>query len=187
MGRKEELIEEIVGIEWEMLQAVKDSEGKVSCQDYPENFKIIRTANFMTWSETTLASYLSDLKEAQRRGENLMMLKYARMEKLIPSLHPEAERLIDKIVHRECLWAEEFTRNNPNVELARPIYSSQDSPEMVSSETYSRCELETYSSRTLDYYYHDTLEMSYKGLNRVEMAVRFMEELAGEAREKFQN
>ncbi len=180
MGRKEELIEEIVGIEWEMLKRVRDSEGKVSCLDYPENFKIIRTANFMTWSETTLASYLSDLKEAQRKGENLMMLKYARMENLIPSLHPEAERLIEKIVRRECLWAEEFFKNNPEVEPARPIYSSQDTPEMVSSETYSRCELETYSPRTLDYYYHDTLEMSYKGLNRVEMAVGYMMELAKE-------
>ena len=58
--------------------------------------------------------------------------------------------------------------------MARPIYSSQDSPHVVSSETYSRGELATYSKKTLQLYLKDILEMTTKAINRIELVIALM-------------
>ena len=174
MDRKDELISKIMEIEWEMFSTVRNRGGRASCQEDPNTFRIIRTSNFQTWSEATLESYLIDAEEAKAAGRNLMTEKYARMEGLIPPLNTDVFPLIEKIVQRECSWVEELLEKYPDVKLARPIYSWQDTPYMVSSETYSRGELETYSKRTLELYYQDNLDMESKGENRIEMSVRIM-------------
>lgn len=178
---KEELIEEIIRIEWEMFISVRARGRSALCQEDPDSFRIIRTANFMTWSDDTLTSYLEDIKTARSLGRNLMTEKYARMEGLIPPLNPAVLTLIDKIVEKECLWAEDFLQSNPGARLARPIYTRDEFPGVVSSETYSRAELETYSARTLEHYYSDVMELSSRGENRIECAVRYMLELASKS------
>ena len=180
MGRKEDLISEILEIEWEMFTSVQARDRSASCQEDPESFRIIRAANFLTWSDTTLASYLNDLRMARAKGRNLMTEKYARMEGLIPPLNPEGMPLIDRIVRKECLWAEDFVKKTPGARLARPIYARDDAPGVVSSETYSRAELETYSTRTLDFYYSDILGMSARGENRIERAVGYMQAMSSD-------
>ena len=62
----------------------------------------------------------------------------------------------------------------PDVKMARPIYSSQDTTGAVSSETYSRGELSTYSKETLQSYLQDILEMKTKNINRIELAIALM-------------
>ncbi|RJP28533.1 MAG: DUF4125 family protein [Actinobacteria bacterium] len=180
MRRKEELISEILDIEWEMFTSVQARGRSASCQEDRQSFHTIRTANFLTWSETTLASYLNDLKMAQAKSRNLMTEKYARMEGLIPPLNPEAEPIIDRIVRKECLWAEEYLKGTPGARLARPIYSRDDTHDITSSETYSRAELETYSTRTLDFYYSDILGMSAQGENRIALAVGYMKAMSSD-------
>ncbi|MBN2028502.1 MAG: DUF4125 family protein, partial [Actinobacteria bacterium] len=86
MSGKEELIAEILDIEWDMFTSVQARDGGASCQEDRRSFHIIRAADFLTWSEATLASYLNDLKTAQDRGRNPMTEKYARMEGIIPPL-----------------------------------------------------------------------------------------------------
>lgn len=180
MERMEELITQILELEWEMFSAVPAEERSAVCQEDEETFRIVRTAGFLTWSDATLASYLLDLKTAKSAGRNLMTEKYARMQGLIPSLNPESEHIINRIVRKECEWADEYLRNNPGATLARPVHASEDAPGVVSSETYSRCELETYSARTLDYYYSDTLNMAARRENRVAKAVRYMQAMSGD-------
>jgi len=148
MGRKEELISEIMEMEWDMFSSVNARGGSAPCQEDPDSFRIIRSANFLTWSETTLSSYLGDLKLAGVEGRNLMTEKYARMEGLIPPLNPEASQIIERIVRRECLWAEDYLKSTPGATLARPIYARDETPGITSSETYSRAELETSTTRT---------------------------------------
>ncbi len=177
MGRKEELISEIMEMEWDMFSSVNARGGSAPCQEDPDSFRIIRSANFLTWSETTLSSYLGDLKLAGVEGRNLMTEKYARMEGLIPPLNPEASQIIERIVRRECLWAEDYLKSTPGATLARPIYARDETPGITSSETYSRAELETYSARTLDFYYADVLGMSARGENRIAIAVGYMQAL----------
>jgi hypothetical protein len=105
-----------------------------------------------------------------------MTEKYARMEGLIDPLNPDLLPLIDEIVKRECKWIEELQEKYPQMKMGRPIYSSQDTPAVVSSETYSRGEFETYSPKTLELYHKDNMEMEAKGLNRIEIASRIMSE-----------
>jgi hypothetical protein len=184
MRRREELISQILEMEWDMFTSVQAKGRSASCQEDPGSFRLIRTANFLTWSETTLASYLGDLKVAAGKGRNLMTEKYARMEGLIPPLNPEAGPLIDRIVRKECLWAEEYLKGTPGARLARPVYARDEAPGITSSETYSRAELETYSTRTLDFYYSDVLGMSARGENRIALAVGCMQAMSsGEVRD----
>jgi len=171
---KQNLISEVMEIEWAMFTSVRNRGGRASCQEDPVTFRIIRTSTFMTWSEKTLESYLEDLKRAKAEGRNLMTEKYARMEGMGGPLDPELARLIDEIVKQECNWAMELMAKYPDAKLARPIYSSQDTPFVASSETYSRGELATYSKTTLESYHQDVLDMKSKGLNRIEYAVALM-------------
>jgi len=96
------------------------------------------------------------------------------MEGLFPPLDSEVIEIIDNIVKQECAWAEELMVKYPDVKMARPIYSTQDTPYVVSSETYSRGELATYSKKTLELYLQDILEMKTKNINRIELAIALM-------------
>ncbi len=178
--KKEELISNILDLEWEMFSNVKNRGGRASCQENPHTFRIIRSGGFMVWSEDTLESYLADLEQARDAGRNLMTEKYARMEGLIDPVNPDALPLIDAIVRRECQWAEEFRQRYPQARMARPIYDSESPPSVVSAETYSRGELETYSTRTLELYQRDNQEMKARGLNRIEMAALNMSRIFSE-------
>ena len=180
MSDKGELIAEILEIEWDMFTSVQARGGVASCQEDRRSFHIIRPADFLTWSEATLSGYLNDLKTARSKGRNLMTEKYARMEGLIPPLNPDAAPLIDRIVRKECLWAEEYLKGTPGARLARPIYSRDDTPEVTSSETYSRAELDTYSTATLDLYYSDILGMAARGENRIALAVGYMKAMSSD-------
>ena len=180
---KEELISEILDLEWEMFSSVRNRDGRASCQEDPRTFRIIRSGGFMVWSRDTLESYRADLEEARASGRNLMTEKYARMEGLIDPPNPDALPLITEIVSRECRWAEEFRRRYPNVKLGRPIYDSEAPPSVVSAETYSRAELETYSMRTLELYHRDNREIEARGQNRIEMAALNMSRQFSEAQD----
>ena len=174
LNRKEDLISEIVGTEWAMFTSVRNRGGRASCQENPEAFKIIRRNTLITWSEPTLESYRGDLIRAKETGRNLMAEKYAYMEGLSAPLEPETAEIINKIVKQECTWAEELMDKYPDTKLARPIHSSQDTPDTISSESYSRGELATYSKETLKLYLQDILEMKAKDLNRIELAIALM-------------
>lgn len=115
-------------------------------------------------------SYLSCLQEAKAAGKNLMTLKYARMENLIPPPNPEVLPLIDRIAEIALEWQVGFSQKFPYIEQARPVYRWQEGMSGVtSSETYLRGELETYSLKTLESYFRDVLEKKSKGLNGVEL------------------
>ena len=154
MSVKEELLTSIIEMEWNMFQNVSNIGGKASCQEDLKTFRIMRFSQGMSWLETTLESYLSDLKEAEGNGRNLLSEKYARMmrstspleyariEHLIPPLDPDVPQLIDKIVEIALGWEEELSQKYPNIiKRGRPLYSSQDSQYATSIETYLRGEL----------------------------------------------
>jgi len=187
MSRKDELIEEIIEIEWRMFSNVANVGGKASCQEDPATFKIMRTTQSMSWSEHTLQSYLNDLKEAESKGRNLLTEKYARMmkstslseyikiEHLIPPLDAEIPPLIDRIIEIVLDWEEEIAQNFPYIRSrGRPIHRSEDSKLVTSFETYLRGELETYSKRTLELYYDDISEQKSKEINVSELVLEQM-------------
>jgi hypothetical protein len=166
MAEKDRLIDAILELELKMFLAVR-ARYPVSCQQHPETFRLHRGAQFSVWSEEALRSYRDDLLKAEQQGRNLMTLKYARMENLIPPLSQNP--LIDKIVDLEQEAQEEVSSRYPNfLSRGRPI--EDDRSGTTSFKTYLRGELETYSDRTLELLHRDIQQMKAQGKNWAEQA-----------------
>ena len=187
MSRKEYLKNRIVHLEWEMFQKVTNIGGRASCQeDYP-TFKINRLSQAESWSEPALESYLEDLERAENQGRNLLSEKYARMmahtspseyehlKHLLPPLEEGALSLVDKIADIVIEWEQEMAKKYANlIKQGRPIYSSQDTFQVTSLETYLRGELSTYSKRTLALVYDSYLKLKSENINGSEIILDYM-------------
>lgn len=160
MAKRDELIQEILQTELEMFLSVQARE-PVSCQQDPEGFRVNRAAQFSVWSEQTLASYREDLEKAVEQGQNLMTLKYARMEDLIPKLHDDilVDNLLDQIVAIQLAWQKEMMAKYPYLmKRGRPLEEGEEALQTTSFVNYLRGELETYSADTLAHLYRDVTE-----------------------------
>ena len=159
---KNELIEQIIAIEWEMFQKTQNVGGRAWCQDDYKQFDGNRRAQFVNWDEKTLQLYLQDLKEAEQAGRNLVTLKYAYMmettspaeyEQLkarLPEVDAEKRQLIERMAEMTASWCEEFAVQYPDVaRRGRPPRTEADAPGITSAQTYCRGELSTYSLETL--------------------------------------
>jgi len=155
------LIERILELELNMFLNVR-SEYPVSCQQNPEGFRLHRGTQFSLWSEETLRSYHDDLLKAEQQGRNLMTLKYARMENLIPPL--SVNPIIDEIVQMELKAQREMLLQYPGI-LTRGRPLGDDGSGTTSFKTYLRGELETYSDRTLELLYRDIRQIEDRGEN----------------------
>jgi len=174
---KQKLIETVLDIELKMFLTVPTLE-KANCQDHPDEFKRNRLAQFSTWSEETLSSYLKDLMLAEEGGKNLMTLKYARMENKIACLNEDP--LIEKIIEAQYRWQKElFTKYPHLMRGARAIDSEEDSAFHTSFETYLRGELETYSPKTLSLLYKDVQNCLQKKENMNEQLYDFLVKTLG--------
>jgi len=175
MTTKKKIICGILDYELEMFLNVS-SRGKSACQENPEGFKFYRGAAFSAWSVEALESYRADVIKAKAEDRNLVTLKYARMENLIPVLN--TNRLIDQIVEIEVSWVKEVATKYPHVHShGKPI--EKDSPQATSTRTYLRSELETYSDKTLELYFKNMLESLKRGENLSEKACTMMVQGAG--------
>lgn len=161
MSDKWTLIERILDLEMNMFLNVR-SEVPVSCQENPDAFRLHRRAQFSVWSEDTLSSYHDDLLDAERQGRNLMTLKYARMEDLIPSLSENP--IIVAIVQMALEAQRGMLLRYPNI-LSRGRPLEDDSSGSTSFSTYLRGELETYSERTLELLHRDIRQIGERGEN----------------------
>ena len=176
MGERDELIQEILEAELKMFLSVRARE-PVSCQQDPEGFRMYRAAQFSVWSDQTLASYRGDLERAVEQGQNLMTLKYARMEDLIPKLHDDilVDNLIDQIVNIEVGWQKEMIAKYPYLmKRGRPLSDGEEGLQTTSFVNYLRGELETYSADTLAHLYSNLSESQDRNQN---MAVAVYENM----------
>jgi len=172
MAAREKLIAKIVELELEMFLAVP-ADGIYSCQQDPDGFGLHRRAQFSMWSEDTLQSYLEDLYRAKEDGTNLMTIKYARMEDLIPPENRNSR--IGEIVTVQCGWQREMVEMYPYLMAgARPLSGSDDANYDTSFEIYLRGELETYSEKTLALLHRDILKFKEMGLNGSEIIYKHL-------------
>ena len=175
---RDELMSEIIKLEWDMFSHVSNVGGPASCQMRPDTFKIMRKSQAATWSDELLASYLEDRKAATREGRNIMTEKYARMmestfpeeyRKLAASLPPVDKETLQKIEEIGAInvgWKAELFDRYPRLSgKGRPLRTSEDSTGETSFETYLRGELKTYSARTITLLHELTLRQQQDGVN----------------------
>ncbi len=159
---KEQLVDQIVKMEWEAFDHVKNEGGRASCQDDWLTFEIMRKSQYLTWTAEMLMQYREDFAAATARGWNPITEKYARMmestapdeyEKLrenLPEISAQKQEIIEGIVSIQVAWMEAFAGKYPKVAgNARAIHTSEDTLYRTSYETYLRGELGTYSDTML--------------------------------------
>ena len=159
---KEQLVDEIVQMEWKAFDQVKNEGGRAGCQDDFTTFEIMRKSQYMTWTTEMLTRYKADFALQTEKGWNPITEKYARMmesttpEKYaqladsLPSLPEEKKAIIEGIVSIQVAWMEAFATQYPKVAgNARSIHTYEDTPYNTSYETYLRGELGTYSDEML--------------------------------------
>lgn len=177
-----DIIQQIVDIEWTFFDQVQNIGGRADCQDDYPTFLIMRKSQFLCWSEELLHSYYTDLLDYQEKGENPLACKYAymmrllspaeydAMKEMLPEITDEKRSLVDEIVGQHKIWQRTFYQNHPKLAgRSRPQSSEDDFPGAVSSETYLRCELYTYSFTTLELYRDYVQSLAFAGHNLVAM------------------
>lgn len=167
-GEKESTIGRILDIEVDMFQRVPTAEDP-SCRAGLDGMKLHRRGQFATWSPQTCESYLQDLRAAEERGDNLMTIKYARMDDLIP---PYSENpIIDEILGHYTAWQREILRDYPNL--------MRGGRDMEDFAAYLRGELETYSDRTLELLKKDVEGYLSRGENMSKAVYEYLARQSG--------
>lgn len=180
------IIEQIVEMEWEMFQNVRNTGGRAACQDDFETFDVMRKSQFLTWDLPLLESYWQDLQEGKAQGRNLVMEKYAYMMEStapkeyeaiatgLPKISEEKQAMVEQIVAIQVGWREEFAEKYPHLSgQARIIHTSEDTQYDISFETYLRGELKTYSMQTLVLYGRRIVAFVQEQKNMTEEIMRY--------------
>lgn len=173
-----DLINAVVAEEWQLFQQVNRQKPKVWCQNAEEEFRQMRTSQFLAWPEEVVASYYVDLQDAKAVGANLVMEKYAfmmqdtapeefaKLEPYLNSISPHKSQLIEEIVSLQGLMAEEFAQKYPfYAAQGRKTYTNEGSIGGTSVASYLRGELSSYSEHTVELYYEYVKECAGKGVN----------------------
>lgn len=193
-GKNMDLIEKIVELEWKQFDKVKNKGGRADCQDNFETFSIMRKSQYLTWTEELLLSYCNDLMEADRKGWNLIMEKYARMmkstnleeyaalEKELPVLGQERIQIQEEIIKMQVAWMEEVAEKYPKLTAnMRSVRTETDSMYNTSYETYLRGEMSTYSENTFILYTGFIISLMKEGANLALMTIENSTKLYGYA------
>ena len=180
------IIEQIVEMEWEMFQNVRNTGGRAACQDDFETFDVMRKSQFLIWDLPLWESYWQDLQEGKAQGRNLVMEKYAYMMEStapkeyeaiatgLPKISEEKQAMVEQIVAIQVGWREEFAEKYPHLSgQARIIHTSEDTLYDISFETYLRGELKTYSMQTLVLYGRRIVAFVQEQKNMTEEIMRY--------------
>jgi len=167
---KQDVVEQILAIEVPMFLEVPTAH-EPSCRAHIEDMKLHRRGHFAGWSAAACASYLEDLRRARAAGRNLMTLKYARMDELVPPLSSNPR--IAAVLERFVGWQREVIERYPRIMRgARPLEDFA---------RYLRAELETYSDRTLELLAADVEACRRAGGNMSLAVYRFLAGQLGHA------
>jgi hypothetical protein len=167
---KEQIVEQIVAIEVEMFRTVPTGQ-EPACREHLEAMQLHRRGQFAGWSQATCASYLEDLRRAEAAGKNLMTLKYARMDNLIPPLSENP--LVHRIRQRFLQWQGEVIAHYPNI--------MRGARDLDDFSNYLGAELETYSDKTLELLFADVESCRRAGGNMSLEVYRFLAGQSGYA------
>jgi len=176
---KEELIRQILELEWPMFHTVNGEE-RASCQDDRDGFLALRRAQYLAWSEETLRCYLQDLQTAKAEGRNLAREKYIRMMEStdpenyqqflaeLPAENPECRRITEEIWAHMLVQTRALRERFPFLmQVGRPLTKAEEQG-WPSVENYQCSELRTYSEPTLRAYLENVLALEAAGRSLAE-------------------
>ena len=173
MLKKEELVQEILEMEWGLFTNLNNTGGRASCQDNKDEFYITRSSQWESLSIEVLNSYLNDLYNAQENGRNMLFEKYAYMMEFT---HPEEYNEIKKYLPREDImknkvismiekkvmkWEEEFFNKYPK--LSKKVRNLEEikKDDIAPIKVYLIGEHKSYSYTTNIYYYDYISNLEY--------------------------
>lgn len=151
---REELIADITERELKMFMATPSLGGESELRDRPETFRLMRHMAHSAHDEAFLQAYLTDLREAEKSGRNLMAEKYARFNNLMPASNKS--ELPDEIAKAETEFLIEASDRFP--EIIR-----KDGSERF--RDYFRAEMETLSPASLALYAEEVRKAKEEGRN----------------------
>lgn len=188
---KDNVIDEIIEIDFEMFVQVNNRGGKAQCQSDYEGFKIYRYSYYYPWSLESLKIYLAFLKECVENERNIMTEKYAYMmetthpeefmeiKKFIPEVREDKNLLINLLWEVQKNWIQKFSLQYPNIlKHGRPI-TSRENNNATSIENYFKSELKTYTMELLNSLEKDHDEYLNSGKSMVEKQYEIMMKLKG--------
>lgn len=184
---KADRVENVLKIEFDMMQNTQNIGGRASCQDDWETFYIMRGSQYASWRDDMLEFWEKFVTDCHAKGRNMVTEKYARMmrfthpeyyhehlESFLPKTPEESFPLINEIVAAMIEWELELAEKYPKLSgVGRPITADQDKYGFTSMETYARGELETYPIELLEMYadYVKELQAEEKSLAMINQGI----------------
>lgn len=181
---REEMMEEIIKLEFEAFDKVENEGGRASCQDDWPFFYVMRKSQYMTWTDEMLEKLLNQWRDYKKIGWNMMTEKYGRMmqwtdpkaykkiAKNFPERSEQTKAIIDQIAEIQVGWMSEFAKEYPKLaNQARDITAKDDEAYNTSYETYLKGELMTYSDELIALYGQFIVKLAKENKNLAYMTI----------------
>ena len=190
--QRDELIDEIIQLEFEAFDKVNNEGGRAECQNNYPFFYVMRKSQYLTWTDDMLFCIRDLWLENQTKGWNMMTEKYGRMmehtapeeyQKLEKYFPPKSEKtiaIVEQIAQIQVGWMQDFAKQYPKLAAqARDIESKSDGIDNASYETYLKGELLTYSDSLLKMYAQFIVDLYRGGKNLAWMTIENTAKLQG--------
>ncbi|MCI8956255.1 MAG: DUF4125 family protein [Eubacterium sp.] len=189
---REDIIDEIVKLEYEAFDKVKNEGGRAECQNNWPFFYVMRKSQYLTWTNEMLVCIRELWLENKTKGWNMIMEKYGRMmentapeeykgiEKKLPLKSAQTKAIVNQITEIQVEWMKDFAKVYPKLAgQARSITSDTDAIDNASYETYLKGELLTYSDELLKMYAQFIVDLYREGKNLAKMTIENTARLQG--------
>lgn len=189
---REEVIDEIVKLEFEAFDKVQNVGGRAACQNNWPVFQVMRKSQYMTWTDEMLLCIRNLWLENKAKGWNMITEKYGRMmehtapeeyEQIKDNFPMKSEKtiaIVNQIAEIQVGWMQEFAQHYPKLSAnARDITSDADEIDNTSYETYLKGELLTYSEELLKLYAQFIVGLAREGKNLAQMTIENTAHLQG--------
>lgn len=174
---QDDLINQIIDIEWDMFDQVNNQGQRADCQDDEWTFYVMRYSQFSMYTFGELSLYMNDLMAARNENRNMIAEKYAYMMEYTDKayfdayLKPRIPAVSERKKELACAIADLLVECHMEFSLVYPSLSDAGRPEagtdgsMVSMQIYSIGEFETCSEMTLEALYKNFRKRAEHGEN----------------------
>ncbi len=189
---REDAINEIIRLEFEAFDKVKNEGGRAECQNNWPFFCVMRKSQYLTWTDEMLVCIKNLWLENKSKGWNMITEKYGRMmestapdeykelEKNFPLKSDQTRAIVNQIAEIQVEWMKDFAEQYPKLAVqARDITSDTDAIDNASYETYLKGELLTYSDELLKMYAQFVVDLYREGKNLAKMTIENTARLQG--------